>query len=307
MEGRVNLPPKIMLDIFSRLPVNHLCRRLLFTILADSRPGIYSLNLDQLLNENPNVDAGGLVAAASTELDFVYDHLRHLARYWFPFVHGPCNGLFLSQLYFGDFSYSLVNPATKESKKLPKIPIWRRPMKPFSLQLYGLGFDHSTNEYKTDSWRQIDGSFPYKALGYDGIMFREIPVPPVPSTLSIKLGAFRTWLCITLVSKQTKTATEKKQITYNQFWVMNEYEVSESWITMQVSKPYKTLSHSGFWTESHDLMVFDRSSLVMYNFSDDKFWTLDVGKVGTFCSVGTYVESREPTFHSPIKNSYLLQ
>ncbi|XP_004288837.1 PREDICTED: F-box/kelch-repeat protein At3g06240-like [Fragaria vesca subsp. vesca] len=381
MEGRVNLPPKIMLDIFSRLPVNHLCRckclsrvcrsllsdpdfvakynnnvffqrrRLLFTILADSRPGIYSLNLDQLLNENPNVDAGGLVAAASTELDFVYDHLRHLARYWFPFVHGPCNGLFLSQLYFGDFSYSLVNPATKESKKLPKIPIWRRPMKPFSLQLYGLGFDPSTNEYKvingqdygdgivfsvytlqTDSWRQIDGSFPYKALGYDGIMvngavhwlvrkvadrslviisftlakeeFREIPVPPVPSTLSIKLGAFRTWLCITLVSKQTKTATEKKQITYNQFWVMNEYEVSESWITMQVSKPYKTLSHSGFWTESHDLMVFDRSSLVMYNFSDDKFWTLDVGKVGTFCNVGTYVESREPTFHSPIKNSY---
>ncbi|KAL6221163.1 hypothetical protein ACLB2K_008915 [Fragaria x ananassa] len=152
MEGRVNLPPKIMLDIFSRLPVNHLCR------------WIYSLNLDQLLNENPNVDASGLVAAAPTELDFVYNHLRHLARYWFPFVHGPCNGLFLSQLYFGDFGYSLVNPATKESKRLPKIPIWRRPMKPFSLQLYGLGFDDSTNEYK------IDYLFPYKALGYDGIV-----------------------------------------------------------------------------------------------------------------------------------------
>ncbi|XP_004288838.1 PREDICTED: F-box/kelch-repeat protein At3g06240-like [Fragaria vesca subsp. vesca] len=288
MEGRVNLPPKIMLDIISRLPVKHVCqckclsrawrsipsdpdfvakynkdvffqgRRLLFTVLYDHwRPEIYSLNLEQFLNENQNVDVGGLAAP----LRFVFNHLPNHALDWFPFVHYSCYALFLSQSYSG---YSLINPVTKESNKLPEAPIWRRPMKPFSRHTYGVGFDHSTNEYKvingqdygdgivfsvytlqTDSWRQIDGLFPYKALGYDGIVvngavhwlvrkvadrslviisfilareeFSEIPVPPIPSTLSIKLGAFRDWLCITLVSKQTKTSAKKTRTAYNEF------------------------------------------------------------------------------------------
>ena len=72
----------------------------------------------------------------------------------------------------------------------------------------------------------------------------------------------------------------------------------ESWTKMRVSRPYHQLSYTGFWTQSHDLMVFDRLSLVMYNFNDDSFWDLSVpgiSKHGDFCNVGIYVDSLIPS------------
>ncbi|XP_062012914.1 F-box/kelch-repeat protein At3g06240-like [Rosa rugosa] len=124
---------------------------------------------------------------------------------------------------------------------------------------------------------------------------REIPLPPIPSTLSSRLGVFRNWLCITLVSEWNAGET------FNEFWVMKEYGVRESWTKMQVCKPYHELSHSGFCTESHDLMVFDELSLVMYNFNDGTFWNLSIGDLsenGRFGSVGIYVESLPYTHRS---------
>ncbi|XP_004288691.1 PREDICTED: F-box/kelch-repeat protein At3g06240-like [Fragaria vesca subsp. vesca] len=196
----------------------------------------------------------------------------------------------------------------------------------------GIGFDHSTNEYKvingqqnddgvvfsvytlqTDSWRKIDCLFPYRVLGrYDGILVnggvhwfarkvtdeslviisfslaeekvREIELPPNNAfTHRIQVGAFRDWLCI--------TSSSKYSVTFNEFWVMKNYGVSESWAKIRVSKPYEKLSHSDFLTKSHDLMIFNRSSLVMYNFNDDTYWTLSIGKVGEFRSIGIYVET----------------
>ncbi|XP_062010620.1 F-box/kelch-repeat protein At3g06240-like isoform X1 [Rosa rugosa] len=366
-----DLPPEIMHEILSRLPVKPLCRfkcvskpwrslishpdfvakyskvienkdvffqrrRLLFTFVRQEHHWLYSLDLDQFLNENHNVDVGGLVATPA-ELDFVYKPLPRGGRDWIPFVHYSSYGLFLSRICCGDFSFSLINPVTKESKKLPKTPIWRLPMKPLfrGVSLNGLGFDYSTNVYKvvngqhyddgtvfsvyslqTDSWRQIDYLFPYKALDFDGIVVngavhwlvrkvadrslviisfllaeeevREIPLPPIPGTCSSQLGVFRNWLCITLALPRAEIAR-----TNNEFWVMKEYGVTESWTKMQVSKPYKELSHSSFWTESHDLMLFDKS-LVMYNFNDGTFWNLsisDLSENGHFGSIGIYVES----------------
>ncbi|KAL6226493.1 hypothetical protein ACLB2K_000455 [Fragaria x ananassa] len=162
-------------------------RRLLFTNIIDSgQHGIYSLDLDQFLSENSNAGVDGLVAAP-TELGFVYNLLQR-GGFPYPFVLGPCNGLFLARLCYGDYGYILINTVTKESKKLPKPPLWR-PMEPFFCHIYGLGFDHSTNEYKvingqqyfggvvfsvytlqTDSWRQIDCLFPYKDLHNDGVL-----------------------------------------------------------------------------------------------------------------------------------------
>ncbi|XP_062010622.1 F-box/kelch-repeat protein At3g06240-like isoform X1 [Rosa rugosa] len=369
----VDLPPEIVYEIISRLLVKPLCRlkcvskpwrslishpdfvakyskavenkdvffqrrRLLFTFGAPGHHWLYSLDLNQFLNENHNVDVDSLVAAP-TELDFVYNHLPNGGRGWVPFIHYSCYGLFLSKLCYGDCGFSLINPVTKESKTLPKAPIWRLPMKPYFWHLYGLGFDYSTNEYKvingqvycdgiifgvytlkTDSWRQIECLFPYKAKDYDGILVngavhwlvrkvadrslviisfllteeevREIPLPPIPSTPEGQLTVFRNWLCITLVSTRTEG------VTFNELWVMKEYGVRESWTKMQVCKPYRELSHSGFWTESHDLMVFDKSSLVMYNFDDGTFWNLSIGCLredGGFGSVGIYVESLLPS------------
>ena len=79
---------------------------------------------------------------------------------------------------------------------------------------------------------------------------------------------------------------------------MKEYGASDSWTTMQITLPYHQLQHCGFWTESHDLMVFDHKSLVMYNFNDGTSWTLSIGKVGFISSVGIYVETL-PTWLLP--------
>ncbi|KAL6224029.1 hypothetical protein ACLB2K_002885 [Fragaria x ananassa] len=358
----VDLPPEMMHEIVSRLPVKPLCRfklvskswqslisdpdfvanyskaafenedvffrrrRLLFTFVDSGQRAMYSLDLDQFLNENTNVGVDGSVAAP-IELDFVYNGFY------------SCYGLFLSRLCSGDWSYSLINPVTKESKKLQDVPLWRLPMEPYFR--IGFGFDHSTNEYKvingqqnddgvvfsiytlqTDSWRKIDCLFPYRVSGrYDGILVNggvhwfarkvadeslviisfslaeekvtEIALPPNKAlTRPIQLGAFRDWLCITSLSKYSAT--------FNEFWVMKNYGVSESWAKIRVSKPYKKLSHSGFWTKSHDLMVFDKSSFVMYNFNDDTYWTLSIGKTGEIKSVGIYVETL-PTLTHPSK------
>ncbi|XP_004309017.1 PREDICTED: F-box/kelch-repeat protein At3g06240-like [Fragaria vesca subsp. vesca] len=212
-------------------------------------------------------------------------------------------------------------------------PIWgrRKALQYFSL-LRGLGFDYSTSEHKvidgqyykddgivfsvytlqTDSWRKIEYLFPYKgkASASDGIVVHgaihwlsrkladgelviisflleeekveEIELPP--NATGLRLGAFRNSLCLTSFSDSE---------TYIEFWVMKEYGVRESWTKIKVSKPYNKLSHSGFWTETHDLMVFDMSSLVMYNFEDGTSWNLPIGDLDEDCffgSVGVYVE-----------------
>ncbi|XP_062015676.1 F-box/kelch-repeat protein At3g06240-like [Rosa rugosa] len=370
MEDRgqnVDLPPEIIYEILSRLPVKPLYRfkcvskpwrplishpdfvanyskaienkdvffrrrRLLFT-LYDPPKRLYSLNLDQFLNENHNVDVDSLVATP-TELDFVYNHIPTGQLGWIPFVHCSCYGLFLSLVASeGCYSVSLINPVTKESKTLEKAPIERSErVTRYPRHLYGLGFDYSTNEYKvihvrdyhhgtgfcvytlqTDSWRQIDPLFPYNLLPYDGILVnggvhwlvtkvadnslvimsfllaeeevREIALPP-NATSSIRLVAFRNWLCI------TPESPKNDEVTFNEFWIMKEYGVRESWTKMQVSIPFHRLSHSGFWTETYDLMVFD-DSLVMYNFDDGTFWNLSIGNTSEnhFGTVGIYLES----------------
>ncbi|PRQ47377.1 putative F-box associated interaction domain-containing protein [Rosa chinensis] len=169
-----------------------------------------------------------------------------------------------------------------------------------------MGWDLITPLMNT-RWLTIKCLFPYKPISYDGIVLnggvhwllgtvaddsllilsfllaeeevREIPLPLI-GTQPIELGVFRDWLCITLIEKATT----------NEFWIMKEYGVRESWTKMRVSIPYHQLSHSGFWRGSYDLMVFDES-LVMYNFDDEKFWILSIRDVGKVGSVGIYVES----------------
>ncbi|KAI5345531.1 hypothetical protein L3X38_013408 [Prunus dulcis] len=117
---------------------------------------------------------------------------------------------------------------------------------------------------------------------------QEIPLPREinsSQTRRSKLGVFREWLCVTLEGDYGKATP-----TYNEFWVMKEYGVGESWTKMRVSIPYWNLSHSGFWTKSHDLMVFEEK-LVMYNFNDHSFQNLCVREIGKVGSVGTYLES----------------
>ncbi|XP_004288679.1 PREDICTED: F-box/kelch-repeat protein At3g06240-like [Fragaria vesca subsp. vesca] len=207
----VDLPPEIIDAILSRLPVKSLCRfklvskswqslisdldfvanyskatienmdvlfrrrPLLFTLM-DSEPsqGMYSLDLDQFLNENPNAGVDGLVATPS-ELDFVYNHLPNGID-WFPFALYSCHGLFLSHLWSGDFSVNLIDPLTKESKTIPEPPKWRLGFG-FGRYLHGFGFDHSINEYKVINGQHYD----------DGVMF---------SVYTLQIGSWRQIDCL---------------------------------------------------------------------------------------------------------------
>ncbi|KAB2621039.1 F-box/kelch-repeat protein, partial [Pyrus ussuriensis x Pyrus communis] len=92
------------------------------------------------------------------------------------------------------------------------------------------------------------------------------------------------WLCITYYSCP-------RGGTYNEFWVMTEYGVRESWTKMRVSIPYSKLKHSGFWTKSHDLMVFGEH-LIMYNFNDESHWKISIRGIGKVGRVFTCLESR---------------
>ncbi|XP_062012822.1 F-box/kelch-repeat protein At3g06240-like [Rosa rugosa] len=120
---------------------------------------------------------------------------------------------------------------------------------------------------------------------------REIQVPPNCSTGIVELSVFRDRLCITSFSLSLGE-------TYNEFWVMKEYGVRDSWTKMEFGIPYHRLLHSGFWTEPHDLMLVDATLLVMCNFDDKSFWILSIlhefGEVDGFGSMGVYVESLKP-------------
>ncbi|CAB4278046.1 unnamed protein product [Prunus armeniaca] len=306
-------------------------RRVIFTDAASN--GLHSMHLDyddEFLNQNNEEDAS-------------YYHDNRNRCY---------NGLLLCMFLYDPQLY-LVNPATRQSKKLPRIPTQYTIDDLYFCNVYGLGFDSSTHQHKvvngvvyrrnvrgdddeggvefnvyaleTNSWRQIQYLFPYHifpcrnkgtllngnlhwlgtrvgeddddhsslliislVLTQDQEEVGEIPLPHEinsSQTRRSKLGVFREWLCVTLEGDYGKATP-----TYNEFWVMKEYGVGESWTKMRVSIPYWNLSHSGFWTKSHDLMVFEEE-LVMYNFNDHSFRNLRVREIGKVGSVETYWES----------------
>ena len=59
---------------------------------------------------------------------------------------------------------------------------------------------------------------------------------------------------------------------------------------MRVSIPYSKLKHSGFWTESHNLMVFGEQ-LIMYSFNDESHWKISIRGIGKVGRVFTCLES----------------
>ncbi|ONI01165.1 hypothetical protein PRUPE_6G125500 [Prunus persica] len=205
MENQRNLPTEIVSDILSRVPVKSLCRfrcvskpwlslithpdfvKLHYNrafekegILHQRRrvlidvPGsnsLFSFGIDEFLKRN---DHGGDAEVEESDIDCVYCH-EELDSGVMLVV--PCNGL----LFFtvSNLDLYLLNPATRESKKLPGPEGFG--MDGCSHHLFGFGFDHSADDYKvvygrcfddgvdfgvymlkTGSWRVIEERYPYK-------------------------------------------------------------------------------------------------------------------------------------------------
>ncbi|KAI8567245.1 hypothetical protein RHMOL_Rhmol02G0106000 [Rhododendron molle] len=216
---RVNLPPEILADILSRLSVKFLCQLKCVSpswnslisspyfakthlkrnppsqriILVCDSEDLYSVDF---ADENP----------AAEKLDFPSVQYSH--KWQWVKVLGSCNGLLL--VYGQGHSQFLLNPSTRERKKLPDYPssfILDLICQPF-IYLHGFGYDSSTDDYKavmlscrynisgsrfycdwdgnityvfvyslkTDAWRRIQGSHcrPLECCGRpSGVYFNE--------------------------------------------------------------------------------------------------------------------------------------
>ena len=177
-ENPNNLPPEIIHEILSWLPVKSLrrfkcvskswrslisdpkfvttyfikaikdkdrlhcqTRRVMFTDAAHN--GLHSMHLDKFLDHkyhDDSNDTGDPSVVAAIEHEYVYSKVLGV---WVSMLCS-CNDLLLCMLC--DLRLYLVNPSTKETKKLPEIP--KEEKYRSSINLYGIGFDHSTYEHK---------------------------------------------------------------------------------------------------------------------------------------------------------------
>ncbi|KAL6226494.1 hypothetical protein ACLB2K_000456 [Fragaria x ananassa] len=134
-------------------------QRLVFVDHARKR--LYTLDIFQYLNKNlelmrnDKADDVDYVAKA-TELDSIRPNI---GSGWVPVVLS-CKSFLMCR---SDSGFHLINPATKEWKKVPKTPLTKMS---FSWELYGFGFDESTSQYKVIEGKGgNDGNMERRALG----------------------------------------------------------------------------------------------------------------------------------------------
>lgn len=77
-----------------------------------------------------------------------------------------------------------------------------------------------------------------------------------------------------------------------EYWIMNEYGVRESWTRRIMSIPSSEWLHLGFRKNNHELLFFkDQQRLVLYNFNDDSFCTLPFCEILRVGFAAIFVES----------------
>ncbi|XP_059647285.1 F-box/kelch-repeat protein At3g06240-like isoform X2 [Cornus florida] len=148
------LPQELLIDILSRLPAKSLCRfkcvsKPWLTLISDPHFAQTHLNRNKpqrviLLSDYLySVDCDETSDSASvmaTKLDFPpIDYPNELID-----ILGSWNGLIL--IANEENAKFLLNPTTRESKKLPKSPFALDPFSSYTM--YGLGYDSSTDDYK---------------------------------------------------------------------------------------------------------------------------------------------------------------
>ncbi|XP_058202751.1 F-box/kelch-repeat protein At3g06240-like [Rhododendron vialii] len=207
MSDRGTLPKEMITHILSRLPVESLCR---FKCVSPSWKTLISspyfaktlLNRTKTLKNPDNLRKKILImadnlysvdlahtnpTATKLSLPTAEQQLEHQVR-----VVNSCDGLVLVSIRCSSELF-LLNPSTRECKKLPVFPCVVDSADYFDEDLYGVGYDSSTDDYKvliifsasfprtgasivaiyslkTDSWRRIqDTDFYLEA--YSGRVF----------------------------------------------------------------------------------------------------------------------------------------
>ncbi|KAI8002256.1 F-box/kelch-repeat protein [Camellia lanceoleosa] len=227
------LPEEIIIDILLRLPVTSLCRfrcvsKPWLSLISDT----YFIRTHLNRNTNNQKHPHDRLIIVSHPTDFHAVDLKSFqSRHDFEALHlkfppeqkpsdcmeiwGSCDGLLLM---LDDFSNCfLVNPSTRQSRKLPKSPFSINSSEYCCLDSFGFGYDSSNDHYKvvrishhdynyrvacadnivsvyslsTDSWRRIEDS-PFDHSCYE----------PSPGSL---LGGALHWVARTVLGSNKST------------------------------------------------------------------------------------------------------
>ncbi|KAJ9182024.1 hypothetical protein P3X46_006060 [Hevea brasiliensis] len=239
-------------------------------------------------------------------------------------IWGSCNGLVC--IAPDEDTLFLFNPSTGESKRILE-ESFSGPAT-CGVTAYGFGYDSTSDDYKvvridtdssfsvyssrTDSWRRI-GTFPYDCSVYNSGMFlhgalhwvatsrededdkyvvsvfdlREelfwgMPAPDVDDSFEFAVGTLNGCLCI-LYSRDD---------LHDDFWVMREYGVGDSWARFSISLPYICMKPLCLAKNGEALLEVD-GRLVQYNLEEDTYKVLGIQgiPVGVGFEADTYIES----------------
>ncbi|XP_058198440.1 F-box/kelch-repeat protein At3g06240-like [Rhododendron vialii] len=275
------LPQDMITEILSRLPVKSLCR---FKCVSPSWKILISspyfakthLNRTKTLKNPRNLNKKILLMAYNLySVDLAHTNptatklilptaeqrLQHQVR-----VVNSCDGLVLLSIRRGSELF-LLNPSTRECKKLPIFPFVVDSAEYLDANLYGVGYDSSTDDYKvvivsrkivavyslrTDSWRRIqDVDFSLKESSgrvfvngcLHGICWRDSchrivafdlsdevvrEVPQPPWYCGIGSEIASYWVA---VLGGCLCLVDKRA---PEFWKMKEYGVRESWTEFKI-------------------------------------------------------------------------
>ncbi|TYJ17648.1 hypothetical protein E1A91_A09G066900v1 [Gossypium mustelinum] len=238
-------------------------------------------------------------------------------------ILGSCNGLVC--IAPDEDTLFLFNPSTRESKRIPDPPSG---FVPNGWSVYGFGYDFVNDDYKvvkvgcgtvcvyslrTDSWR-IVCSFPYvdnvsesgvllngtihwmvsfedgvdcrcvvAAFSLEEEVFSDMPAPDIVDTsFEFVVGVLNGCLCV----------LHSRNQMHNDFWVMTEYGVGESWTKLTLSLSYICMKPLCLAQNREALLDVD-GKLLLYNLEDDSYRYLVVDGIpaGDGFEADTYLET----------------
>ncbi|XP_058215570.1 F-box/kelch-repeat protein At3g06240-like isoform X1 [Rhododendron vialii] len=340
-----NLPDEIVSDILSRLPVVSLCR---FRCVSKpwrsliSHPHFIRTHLANKKHERVIFRYGDNLYSEDFE-SFQFGDESVRAHFKLPTeegqhfykIYGSCDGLLLIGLWVRDdeweyICYYLVNPSTREFRKLPPCPsaFNGNPWKCFDG--YGFGYDSQSDDFKvvcishhqesgdkeaslhdlrTSSWKKIENSpCDHSGVGHvSGVLVRgalhwigRTSTSNVIVALDLADEKYRTIPTLDCMGDQLVLlggclCVSGKWYDHNHadFWVMKEYGVDESWTKF-------TVTYEGFndyWkhlsSSRADRVLFQvhNKKFVLFDPQEGKSKELVVHGLPISFAAGTYVES----------------
>ncbi|XP_024044693.1 F-box/kelch-repeat protein At3g06240 [Citrus clementina] len=304
-ENNKTIPHEIIFEILLRLPVKSLCRFkcvssswlalisdpqfVMLQLHRNKRRNLILSNLSGNSAYNYSIDEEKLV---SVELDFPLeqdanrDGSGYLAR-----IVGSCNGLVCTtpkpKIFF------VLNPLTRESKRIPDVPF--EPFPRSSDDLYGFGCTAEDCKFikvsfglkpnmsvaifslRMNSWRRV------LASGYTR------PLINVPGTLTNgalhwrlqKHGGDFVLAAFDLVERGKM----------KEHWIMKEYGVKESWTRVFIHQDPNNVWPLCLWKNSTKLLVINRKNLLVCDCNNEGSEDVAVADVPNWNSACVYVES----------------